>query len=333
MSEQNWLEFVNSIPSYHIRSKIGNYCNGDFEKLGIQIKKKYPVQCPIFEEKIYTPGAYTTSTEIFTKLKPAHAKTFALEELLEKNIKNDAFYMHDVAKPFVVELSENGQLDRIKSLIEPIKIGIVYCEKLGLFQRHSFPDFLIKKLINSAASEVICECDFKIDLQINDGNLEYSESKSCEKHCKAWRKYQDTALHAAIKKNYLSVVYYLLRNGADPTLQTADCNVWKNKNLRRNGSKKNIKNAKYMDAFQLAKSMRRWACVSMLNRVRNFWKQADYFSAESKNGIKYRESEFTNSPTDFKAMIAGLDVAADKLDFTRDRKPNDDYKMFKKTKK
>merc|ERR1712004_956637 len=91
MSEQNWLEFVNSIPSYHIRSKIGNYCNENFEELGIQIKKKYPVKCPIFEEDIYVPGAYATSTNVFTKLKPAHAKTFTLEELLEKNIKNDAF--------------------------------------------------------------------------------------------------------------------------------------------------------------------------------------------------------------------------------------------------
>merc|ERR1711988_1782141 len=180
MSEKNWLEFVNSIPSYGIRSSIVDYCKIAFDDLGIQTKKKYPLKCAIFEEDIYTPDAYTSSSAVFTKLKPAHAKTFALDELLEQNIKTDAFYMHDVAKPLIVELAENGQLERIKSLLEPIKIGIVYCEKYGLFQNHKLPNAIVKKIINSAASDVICDCEFKTDLEMNGGNLEYTDSKTCE---------------------------------------------------------------------------------------------------------------------------------------------------------
>merc|ERR1711937_235120 len=101
---------------------------------------------------------------------------------------------HDTHPSYICKLAEAGQLDKIKEIVEPLKCGITFDKKTGRFIKSELNPNLLNKVLNAASSTVICCCRAKVDALASHEEL--VKNTSCE--CSSWRRYGDTALHAAI---------------------------------------------------------------------------------------------------------------------------------------
>ena len=120
---------------------------------------------------------------------------------------------------------------------------------------------------------------------------------------KSWEWHDDTALHAAVRANSSKSVYYLLKFGADPTLESGHTDDF------------------YPTPLDLAVYFGRQNCRELLEAALTCWKKAKYAGARAEEKNKPRTTDFDNQPHDRKKLIKELDETMGKLDFDVDDQP------------